>query len=81
MSRFTIPTPAAAQGVIDTLYADLGRRLQSNAVGVCPVDLASAFVKLCHSQSCGKCTPCRIGLGQLHRLLERLSISLKKPPA
>ena len=72
MSRFTIPTPAAAQGVIDTLYADLGRRLQSNAVGVCPVDLASAFVKLCHSQSCGKCTPCRIGLGQLHRLLERL---------
>ena len=72
MSRLTIPTPAAAQGVIDALYADLGRRLQSNAVGVCPVDLCSAFVKLCHSQSCGKCTPCRIGLGQLGRLLERL---------
>ena len=72
MSRLTIPTPAAAQGVIDALYADLGRRLQSNAVGVCPVDLCSAFVKLCHSQSCGKCTPCRIGLGQLERLLEQL---------
>ena len=72
MSRLTIPTPARAQGVIDTLYADLGRRLQSNPVGVCPVDMASAFVNLCHSQSCGKCTPCRIGLGQLHNLLERL---------
>ncbi len=72
MSRSTIPTPARAQGVIDTLYADLGRRLQSNPVGVCPVDMASAFVNLCHSQSCGKCTPCRIGLGQLHNLLERL---------
>lgn len=72
LSRLTIPTPAAAQGVIDALYADLGRRLQSNAVGVCPVDLCSAFVKLCHSQSCGKCTPCRIGLGQLERLLEQL---------
>ena len=72
MSRSTIPTPARAQGVIDTLYSDLGRRLQSNPVGVCPVDMASAFVNLCHSQSCGKCTPCRIGLGQLHNLLERL---------
>ncbi len=72
MSRSTIPTPARAQGVIDTLYADLGRRLQSNPVGVCPVDMASAFVNLCHSQSCGKCTPCRIGLGQLHNLLERV---------
>ena len=72
MSRLTIPTPARAQGVIDTLYSDLGRRLQSNPVGVCPVDMASAFVNLCHSQSCGKCTPCRIGLGQLHNLLERL---------
>ena len=72
MSRLTIPTPARAQGVIDTLYSDLGRRLQSNPVGVCPVDMASAFVNLCHSQSCGKCTPCRIGLGQLHNLLERV---------
>lgn len=32
--------------------------------------MASAFVNLCHSQSCGKCTPCRIGLGQLHTLIE-----------
>ena len=72
MSRLTIPTPVRAQGAIDAIYGDLARRLQSNPVGVCPVDMASAFVNLCHSHSCGKCTPCRIGLGQLHNLLERV---------
>ena len=72
MNRFTIPTPAKAQSVIDSLYGDVTRRLESNPVGVCPVDMASAFVKLCHSQSCGKCTPCRVGLGQLHLLIEKV---------
>ncbi len=72
MNRLTIPTAARAQGVIDTLYQDMTRRLESNPVGVCPVDMASAFVKLCHSQSCGKCTPCRVGLGQLHLLIEKV---------
>lgn len=25
---------------------------------------------MCHAQTCGKCVPCRIGLGQLQNLLE-----------
>lgn len=25
---------------------------------------------MCHAQTCGKCVPCRIGLGQLESLLE-----------
>ncbi len=28
------------------------------------------FLKMCHAQTCGKCVPCRIGLGQLETLLE-----------
>lgn len=72
MNRFTIPTPARAQGVIDGLYADLGRRLQSNPTGICPVDMTRAFLDVCHSQSCGKCTPCRVGLGQLQTLLTQV---------
>ncbi|MBC2478342.1 FAD-dependent oxidoreductase, partial [Clostridium beijerinckii] len=34
-----------------------------------PVDMAASFLKLCHAQTCGKCVPCRIGLGQLESLL------------
>ena len=29
-----------------------------------------AFLKVCHAQTCGKCVPCRIGLGILEDLLE-----------
>ena len=28
------------------------------------------FLKMCHAQSCGKCVPCRVGLGQLGKLME-----------
>ena len=31
-----------------------------------------SFLRLCHAQSCGKCVPCRIGLGQLAMLLEQV---------
>ena len=40
--------------------------------GLCPVDMSLAFLKLCHAQSCGKCVPCRIGLGQLSLLIEQV---------
>ncbi len=30
----------------------------------------SAFLKLCHSQSCGKCVPCRVGLAQLENIID-----------
>ena len=34
------------------------------------VDMQLAFLKVCHAQTCGKCVPCRIGLGVLEELLE-----------
>lgn len=34
--------------------------------------MALSFLRLCHAQSCGKCVPCRIGLGQLSLLLEQV---------
>ena len=32
--------------------------------------MAASFLKICHAQTCGKCVPCRVGLGQLENLLE-----------
>ena len=34
--------------------------------------MAESFLKLCHAQSCGKCVPCRVGIGQLLELMEKL---------
>lgn len=69
MSRLEISTPDKAQLVVEGLYKDLERRIESSPPGLCPVDISRAFLELCHAQTCGKCVPCRIGLGQLKNLI------------
>lgn len=69
MSRLEIDSPSRADIVIEGLYKDLERRIESSPPGLCPVDMARAFLELCHAQTCGKCVPCRIGLGQLNHLI------------
>lgn len=70
MSRISIFTTNKAQETVETLYKDLERRIQASQPGLCPVDLAASFLHICHSQSCGKCVPCRVGLGQLESLID-----------
>ena len=61
-----------SQRTVDDLYADMERRISAAPCGNCPVELTSAFLKLCLAQSCGKCVPCRIGLDRLAALLDQL---------
>ena len=70
MSRLDIKTPSKAQTVVDNLYRDVERRIAASPPGLCPVDMSLTFLQLCHAQTCGKCVPCRIGLGQLTKLIE-----------
>lgn len=70
MSRLSLETPNQAQKVVEGLYQDLERRIAASPPGLCPVDISLGFLKLCHAQTCGKCSPCRIGLGQLARLMD-----------
>ncbi len=72
MSRLNINTPNAAQQVVEGLYRDVERRIVASPPGLCPVDMSASFLKMCHAQTCGKCTPCRVGLGQLGQLLENV---------
>lgn len=69
MSRLDIKTPSKAQTVVDNLYRDVERRIAASPPGLCPVDMSLTFLQLCHAQTCGKCVPCRIGLGQLTKLI------------
>ncbi|MBO5279484.1 MAG: NAD(P)-binding protein, partial [Lachnospiraceae bacterium] len=70
MSRLKIATPNKAQLTVERLYKDLERHIIASPPGLCPVDLQLSFLKLCHAQTCGKCVPCRVGLGQLQHLME-----------
>ena len=72
MSRLDIKTPSRAQTVVDNLYRDVERRIAASPPGLCPVDMSLSFLQLCHAQTCGKCVPCRIGLGQLTKLISQV---------
>ena len=72
MSRLSIETPGRAQNFLDGLHRDMERRIGASAYGLCPVDMSLNYLRLCHAQTCGKCVPCRIGLGQLEVLIEQV---------
>ena len=72
MSRLSIETPGRAQNVLDGLHRDMERRIGASAYGLCPVDMSLNYLRVCHAQTCGKCVPCRIGLGQLEVLIEQV---------
>lgn len=72
MSRLSIVTPSQGEKVMQTLYREMENRIAASPPDVCPVDMALAFLRLCHAQTCGKCVPCRIGLGQLTILIEKI---------
>lgn len=69
MARLHVMERSHAQAVMDDLHDALGRRLAVSSLAPCPVEFTAALVNLCSTQSCGKCTPCRVGLSALSDLL------------
>jgi len=44
----------------------------------CMVDIAKFFLDFCVDESCGKCSPCRIGVKRMHEILDRISVGKGK---
>ncbi len=42
------------------------------AEGTCMVTLLQVMLRFYHHESCGQCTPCREGMGWLHRIIDRI---------
>ncbi len=72
MSRLTVYTPDDAELVVGRMVREMERRLAVAPPGICPVDMASVFLRLCHAQTCGKCVPCRVGLDRIGDLLDEI---------
>ncbi|HVO43443.1 MAG TPA: NADH-ubiquinone oxidoreductase-F iron-sulfur binding region domain-containing protein, partial [Aggregatilineales bacterium] len=45
----------------------------------CMVDIARYFMEFSMSESCGKCTPCRVGTAQMYDLLNRITSGIAEP--
>lgn len=72
MSRLTVEKPNKARSTSERLMREFEQRIIASPPGVCPVDMQLSFLKVCHAQTCGKCVPCRVGLGQLEYLMEQI---------
>jgi NADH-quinone oxidoreductase subunit F len=40
--------------------------------GTCMVRLLQVMLRFYHHESCGQCTPCREGMGWMHRIIDRI---------
>ncbi len=70
MNRLTINSNDSVNTTVERLMKEFAQRISAHPVGICPIDMQLAFLKVCHAQTCGKCVPCRVGLGALEDLLE-----------
>jgi NADH-quinone oxidoreductase subunit F/NADP-reducing hydrogenase subunit HndC len=39
----------------------------------CVVDVSKFYMEFCVDESCGKCSPCRIGTNQMHSILQKIT--------
>jgi NADH-quinone oxidoreductase subunit F len=58
-------------------FAGAGSSLGSGGMiaigeGTCMVRLLQVMLRFYHHESCGQCTPCREGMGWLHRIIDRI---------
>jgi NADH-quinone oxidoreductase subunit F len=49
------------------------------AEGTCMVRLLQVMLRFYHHESCGQCTPCREGMGWMHRIIDRIVAGEGKP--
>ncbi len=72
MTRITLTPSDEARRTVKGIYEDVTKRMTAFPEGNCPLELTAAFLRLCLSQSCGKCVPCRIGLERMYSIHEKI---------
>src|SRR3974390_3737570 len=68
---FDTPVDYAKLGQIGSIVGSGGMVVMDE--DNCMVDVARYFIEFTHSESCGKCVPCRVGLNKSLRILNRIT--------
>src|SRR3974390_2663761 len=68
---FDTPVDYAKLGQIGSIVGSGGMVVMDE--DNCMVDIARYFIEFTHSESCGKCVPCRVGLDQALNILTGLT--------
>lgn len=57
---------------MDTVLRKFRARMTSYPPGMCPLALYRSLLQISMNQSCGKCVPCREGLGEVDDILKKI---------
>lgn len=79
MARLIIEEASAAEAGFKQLSQEAARRIVAMPADQCPVEFTQSLTRLFLSESCGKCTPCRIGLAQLVQLQQEVLDGVAPP--
>ena len=72
MASLQIESPGMLHQAYKQFADHVTRKVQATPRGVCPVDLTLNSLRMSQVESCGKCTPCRVGLAQLAEIIEEV---------
>ena len=67
VSLFDLPVDFEALAEAGSMMGSGGMVVVDESV--CMVDFAKYFLKFLQDESCGKCVPCRVGIGRMHEIL------------
>ncbi len=79
MTRLALTSEASSDVLAEPVLGEFQRRIAAAPPGQCPISLQRTLVASSAAQTCGKCVPCRDGLPQLEKLLQKVEACEAEP--
>ena len=72
MSKIYLAGKHSRDVIIGDLLEKFSRKVEVYPPGTCPLTVQLSLLHASMNQTCGKCVPCRVGLGQLNHLIRKV---------
>ena len=81
MAKLSVAPRAKDDGKFGAFLEEYGRRVEATPPGMCAVAFQLDLLRAGGCQTCGKCVPCREGIGRIEELLEEVLAFRAEPGA
>ena len=81
MAKLSVAPRAKDDGKFGAFLEEYGRRVEATPPGMCAVAFQLDLLRAGGCQTCGKCVPCREGIGRIEELLEEVLAFQAEPGA
>ena len=81
MAKLSVEPRAKDDGKFGSFVEEYERRIKATPPGMCAVAFQLDLLRAGGCQTCGKCVPCREGIGRIEELLEEVLAFQAEPGA